>query len=69
MLASESEFFALESSLEIELAEVLSVSAVDSPTTIEVEESCTSKVDFSWVIYESTHNEFLDTAAACHLFI
>lgn len=61
------ELFALDSSLEIELSEVESVGAFDRLLTIEIEESCTTEIDLPWVVYESTHNVFLDTAAACHL--
>ena len=70
VLKSVLELIALESSLEIELPEVLSVSAGDSILTVEVEESCTAEVDLAWMINESANNEFLDVeAAACHLFI
>jgi hypothetical protein len=64
---SELELTALEFSLEVELAEVLSVGAVNSPPSLEVEESCSAEVDLPWVINESVHDQFLNTAAACHL--
>jgi hypothetical protein len=68
MRSSVSKLIALNTSLEIKLAEVGVVLLLDGPTTIEVEESCTTEVYLSWMINESTHNVFLDTAAACHLF-
>jgi hypothetical protein len=64
---SELELLALEASLEVELAELLVIGALNCPLTIEIDESCTTEVELLWVIDQTTHNVLLDTAAACHL--
>ena len=58
------EFPALDSSLEVDLAEVLVVSLLGGIGTIEVEEGSTSEVSFPWVVNQEVHDCFLCTAAA-----
>jgi hypothetical protein len=62
------ELSALESSLEIELAEVMAVGLVHLLVSVKVEESCTAEVYPVWVINDEVDDLLLETAAAtCHL--
>lgn len=60
------ELTALESSLEVKLAEIRVVSLSGGIGPVEVKEGSTSEVNLAWVINEHGHNEFLCTASAGH---
>ena len=61
------ELVALESSLEVELAEVEAVGLLHLVVSVEVEEGCTTEVHLLRAVNEEVQDLLLKaTAAACH---
>jgi len=67
-----SKLTSLKSSLIIKLAKVEVVVFLDRVTSLNPQESSTTKIDFDWVINNKVDNEFLCTTATaghCSLFV
>ena len=63
------ELSALESPLEVELAEVESIVALGCPCPVHVEEGRTPEIDLAWVINYEVDYFLLNTTATGHLFL